>query len=196
MHTGPLGVISWTLGSVLVELWEDGIFEGTPEGRRQQLWEHMSIEYSALGSSNRLTELPISLFYHGPNSYAAFTGKAGEAISLTFVLLEVCTEFNNGSPRGRHRLAVLDSLCRMMSLFRSSGNVLTTEAADTVLDLHDRFLMYYNWLTSFSAESDRMLYNLVTKHHNGCHIAYHARFLNPCVIWCMEFEDVVGTCIK
>ena len=62
MHTGPLGVISWTLGSVLVELWEDGIFEGTPEGRRQQLWEHMSIEYSALGSSNRLTELPISVF--------------------------------------------------------------------------------------------------------------------------------------
>ena len=143
------------------------------------MWEVVYIEYSALRSSNRLTELPIVLFYHGPNSYAAFTGKAGEAISLTFVLLEVCTEFNNGSPRGRHRLAVWDSMCTMMTLFWSSCTVLTTEAADTVLDLYDRFLLHYNWLTSFSAESDRMLYNLVTKHHSGWHIAYHARFPNP-----------------
>ena len=60
----------------------------------------------------------------------------------------------------------------------------------------ENFLVHYNWLTQNSMQELRLNYNLVTKHHAIWHIAYFAKFLNPRLIWCMEFEDFVGTMLK
>ena len=196
MHSGSLGSIAWFLGGALTELWNDGPFVGDAEARRQQLWEVISVEYDNLGSSSRLTALPITLFYRGEQSWSVFSGKAGEAISLVFVLHELCVEYDDGSERDNHRRKCFESLCFMFSTFKASGFVLSRADADAVLDQCERFLVHYNWLTNFSVARGRLNYNLVGKHHAIWHIAYHAKFLNPRKIWCMEFEDFVGVMLK
>ena len=57
----------------------------------------------------------------------------------------------------------------------------------------DDFLVHYNWLANYAARNLRLYYNIVFKLHHLWHIVYHARFLNPAMIWCYEFEDFVGT---
>ena len=87
----------------MTEFWNDGPFVGDAEERRKQLWEAISVDYDNLRSSSRLSALPISMFYHGEAAWSEFGGKAGEAISLVFVMHELCVEYDDGSARDNHR---------------------------------------------------------------------------------------------
>ena len=64
-----------------------------------------------------------------------------------------------------------------------------------MLQSYDRFLVHYNWLANYSMEHNILNYNIVVKLHCLWHICYHARYLNPRLTWCYEFEDFIGTII-
>ena len=116
MHSGPLGTVSQFIGSVMAELVFDGPWEGTTQQRLQLLWENIVYEYEQTNAASRLSMLPLSSFYHGDRDFACLTGKAGDALSLLFVLHNICIEFNDGSSTDGHRLACLESLCFIFPL--------------------------------------------------------------------------------
>ena len=104
VHMGPGGVLAWFLGAVLWELVSGGPWEGTELERLQQLWIQIVFVYDQLGSTSRLSLLPLTQFYHGADNWTCFTGKCADATELLYVLREVCEEFNTMSPRDLHRL--------------------------------------------------------------------------------------------
>ena len=65
MHTGPLGVLAWLIGSTLWELLNDGILEGTEADRLKELWQAILGEYEAQNSKHKLSMLTLPMFYHG-----------------------------------------------------------------------------------------------------------------------------------
>ena len=65
-----------------------------------------------------------------------------------------------------------------------------------MLEACERYMVHFNWLTRYAEENLKMLYNLSYKLHHFWHIVYHARYLNPKLGWCFQFEDFVGTMIK
>ena len=77
MHSGSLGVVLWLVGSIRCELVSECHLAGTSTQRVDLLWERIQSEYERLDIRNRLSQLKLSMFYHGPNDFACFTGKAG-----------------------------------------------------------------------------------------------------------------------
>ena len=65
-----------------------------------------------------------------------------------------------------------------------------------MLSQYNKFLVHHNWLTKFSADNLHVRYQFASKHHHMWHIVYNARFLNPKMLWCYEFEDFVGLMIR
>ena len=196
MHTGPLGVAAWFLGSALWELCFDGPWGGTVEERLEELWQSIVSEYDAQGTRHRLTMIVLGLFYHGPNKFTCFTGKASEALALLYVLRELCADVSTGSQRDTHRLVCFESLCHIFTTVKKSGHTIARFDAEAMLKSCERFLAHYNWLAVYSLRRSRMNYHVVTKTHMLWHICYHARYLNPRVTWCFEFEDYVGVMIR
>ena len=124
MHAGSLGILTWFLGAVLYELVHDGPWEGSVADRLDILWTHINAEYRSLGSTNRLSTLPLTLFDHGQKAYPCFTGKASEAMNLLFVLREMCLDVSVGSLHDRHRLAFCSIACAFF--FKASNRTHTS----------------------------------------------------------------------
>ena len=196
MQMGPLGTVGWFIGGAMSELVFDGVFEGSDDQRLQDLWELILFQYGAQDSPNRLSILPLSIFYKGANTFSCFTGKAGEALSLIFVLHEICVELDTGSERDAHRIACFESLSSIFQICSSNGHFIPPPEAEAMLAACERFLVHYNWLSNFAIVSLRLDYNPTFKFHMLWHICYHAQFQNPKVGWCFQFEDFVGECIR
>ena len=111
MHGGPLGTLAWFIGGVLWELVYDGVVDGSEQDRLNAIWEAIVREYEVQGTKNRLSMLPLRLFYHGNSAWTCFGGKAGETWSLLYLLHEVCIEHCDGSERDLHRVAASESIC-------------------------------------------------------------------------------------
>ena len=57
MHTSPLGVLAWFLGSELWELIVDGPFWGNVNDRLNFVWGQIQMEYDLQNLGNRLGQL-------------------------------------------------------------------------------------------------------------------------------------------
>ena len=115
---------------------------------------------------------------------------------MRFVLHEICIELDTGSARDAHRLRCFESLSFIYKSCTSNGWLIPGPEADELLEHCDRFLVHYNWLSTNAIASLRLDYNPVGKFHHCWHICDHAKFLNPKVGWCFQFEDFVGEMIK
>ena len=58
-------------------------------------------------------------------------------------------------------------------------------------DVH-ALLVHYSWLTKWSIDHNRKLWNVVPKHHYMWHLAQEAQDLSPGMTWCYANEDFVG----
>ena len=108
----------------------------------------------------------------------------------------MCAELDTGSHRDGHRLAALDSLIRVYNIFEEGYVCLTDEDTADALRLYEEFMLHYNWLLGFSISRSERCYNFVYKHHHMWHIIDNARWINPRLVWCYEFEDFVGVLTK
>ena len=176
MHMGPLGVISYFVGSILWELVFDGGWGGTKDQNLSTLWEHIHSIYRSDRVSNRLTMLTFGMFAHGDSEFSFFIGKAGETLALMHVLFRMCSEMNTGSERDSHRLICLEALCYIFDQVKAHGQTIPLDVAELMLERCDEFLVHYNWLHKHHADNGRLHYHIVLKFHMLWHIVYHARF--------------------
>ena len=58
-------------------------------------------------------------------------------------------------------------------------------------DVH-ALLVHYSWLTRWSIDHGRKLWNVVPKHYYMWHLAQEAQDLSPRMTWCYANEDFVG----
>ena len=156
MHTRPLGVLDWFLGAILWELTFDGIWSGSDDERLQELWEAINFEYQVQNTKNRLSMLTLSMFYHGQQSFTCFTGKAGEALGLLYVLREICADCSENSVRDLHRQAALSAMCNIFDKCKCHSHFLPTPVAEEVLTECDKFLVHYNALARYSCDRLRL----------------------------------------
>ena len=188
--------MAWFVGAVLWELVFDGPWDGPLPARLKSLWEHIVFCYNHLGSTSRLSMLPLSLFFSGTHQYTCSRGKCADCLELLYVLREICIEVDDGSERDAHRLACFGCLCSIFDVCKSHHWTIPRPVAEEMLRQCDIFLVHYNWLANYSKDLLRLNYNVVFKCHALWHILYHGRYLNPRFSWCFAFEDFVGVVIK
>ena len=188
-------MIAWFLGAVLWELIVDGPFWGNANDRLSFLWGQIQMEYDLQNSQNRLGQLTFSMFYHGSSSFTCLTAKAGESLTLLYVLRSICCEFSTGSLRDRHRIACFECLCYIFDACKNHGARIPLDIAHEMQNRCDGFLLHYHWLAKCSEHRLELNYNFTFKCHFLWHIVYYARYLNPRLSWCYEFEDFVGVMI-
>ena len=189
---GDLGVIAWTLGGVFHELVFDGPYEGSAEIRCQTLYSRIETLYVTMGVSSRITQLGVGKFNVKPPGFHCFASKAAEARDLLPVMLAICREVDTGSLRDNHRIAALESLCAVYVIFKTADIRLTDIEAASALRAYEEFLLHYNALLHLSIARGERCYNFSFKFHHLWHIVDHAKWINPRVVWCYEFEDFIG----
>ena len=199
MHLGPLGVLQWFLGSVLWELVYDGVWGDNPSECLARLWEEILEKYQEKGTSNRISSLKLSMFFHGADKFTCLSAKASDTVALLYVVHEICQEYSDGSRRDFHRLRCFERLCFIFNTVQANGHMIPRAEAEAMLASYDDFLVHYNWLANFSINLGRLNYNITIKFHILWHCMFFARFSNPKLHWCYEFYDFIGcmiTCAK
>ena len=84
----------------MTELVFDGPFEGGTDDKVFALFEEINLVYRIRNIPNRINQLTLSMFYHGPSEWAVFTGKAAETRHLVDVLCDICNAWMGGKPQG------------------------------------------------------------------------------------------------
>ena len=142
----------------MTELVFDGPFNGSVAERVLTLWQELQMVYDMRGSSNRLTNLTLSMFFKGNDDWARFSGKAAESRSLVFVMRDICEAYSNGSERDQHRLVCLEKMCKIYDCcFRNDIFMPREEALQMLADC-DHMSVHYNWLCKHSLENGRLCY--------------------------------------
>ena len=122
--------------------------------------------------------------------------KASETKHLLPALLTVCLECNTGSPHDEHRLAAVNAMDKLVSLYDRAGIFLTSSQHNEALQLTSDFYDAYNWLQEWAVEEDRYLHHVVPKFHMFHHMVLNGKYLNPKVYWTFKAEDYVGKISK
>ena len=123
-------------------------------------------------------------------------GKAGDCLSLLYVLHNICIEFDDGSRRDAHRLAAFESICMIFTTCSEHVFFIPRPKAEEMLQSCETFQLHYNWLTRNAEANLCLRYNPVCKLHHLWQICLHTKYLNPKMGWCFQFEDFVGTMIR
>ena len=72
------------------------------------------------------------------------------------------------------------------------GFVLSDSEAARAVELADDFMISNNYLLRQAMRRRQVLYNVVTQTHMTWHIADMARWQNPSLTACFDFEDFMG----
>ncbi|MDA8582845.1 hypothetical protein N9L68_01405 [bacterium] len=182
----------WTLGAVIHELVFDGVYEGCAQAMCQTLFSRIQTLYEQKGTTGRITSLTVNKFNAKAPRFHCLSSKAAEARDLLPIILDICREQNTGSLRDGHRIEALESLCGVYDIFKTADIRLTDAEAASAMRLYEMFLLHYNALLHLSIARGERCYNFVFKLHHCWHIVDHARWINPRVVWCYEFEDFIG----
>ena len=196
MHSGDLGICAYLVGSVMTELVFAGPWHGSLAERLNSLWSEIRVVYAVRDSKNRLSNLTLTMFYHGDERAAVFTGKAAECRSLLYVIRDICMTIPTHTTVDQSRLRCLQLFCEIYDCCFQHGLHIPHEDAVHMLHNYDEFLLHYNLLCKDALARGFLCYSIVTKLHMMWHIVFHARWLNPRFIWAYEFEDFVGAIIN
>eukprot|EP00438_Fugacium_kawagutii_P003468 Skav217399 [mRNA] locus=scaffold532:724880:732954:+ [translate_table: standard] len=152
------------------------------------------------GAGAQLTNLRLSMFTSETSphqSYAFLDAKGGECKWLAPALLEVMRNLLKPD-RAIHAtmVACLEAMVQLVSLWDGAGIFLTETGYDLTMSLCNAFCQEYTHLHKWAQDEDRMLFNVVRKHHTFIHLCLEAKFLNPRYHWCFKSEDFVGAMAK
>lgn len=93
-------------------------------------------------------------------------------------------------------VACLEAMVQLVSLWDGAGIFLTEAEHDLTMHLCSVFCQEYTHLRQWAMDEDRMLFNVVHKHHTFIHLCCEAQYLNPRYHWRFKSEDLVGAMAK
>ena len=196
MHCLNLGIEGHLFGSIFHTLVYDGAMPGTADARVNAIWEIIRSEYRRLKSKCRMSRLQRSLWCNVNSPHADFPFlklKAAENKDLVPVMVTLCNMYNSGSPRDIARLGVVVQLARFYDIINNSDALfLRPRQHELAMEVVWQFSHLYNQLAMDVAANNRLLFNIVNKHHMFVHLALNTKFLNPAATWTYPYEDLMG----
>ena len=195
LHVMELGITSHALGNCLFLLRQE--YPGTRAQSVDALRARIQELYDELGSPSRFSRFDFGTFATpaAPHqNYPQLGGgiKARETRSLVPVVLRLCEERNDGSPKHLHRVLMLRALNRAYELIDASRTFLSEAARAEFREFLDWFLLHYSWLAKAAHQERRKLWSLVPKFHYAAHLPDQADFLSPRACWTYPGETMVG----
>ena len=198
------GIYAHLLGSCLHYMcWYDPIGCAQtikPKERLALIFLHVQKMYKQQGAGTELTNLRLSMFTNEqkPHQDYAFLGaKGGECKHLAPALLAVMKKMLPGD-REIHAtmVACMESVVQLQCLWDGANTFLTEAEFELTMSLCNSFCQEYTSLHNWAKEQNRMLYNIVYKHHSFIHLCLGAYHMNPKFHWCFKSEDFVGAIAK
>ena len=171
-----------------------------PKERLALIFLHVQKMYKQQGAGTELTNLRLSMFTNEqkPHQDYAFLGaKGGECKHLAPALLAVMKKMLPGD-REIHAtmVACMESVVQLQCLWDGANTFLTEAEFELTMSLCNSFCQEYTSLHNWAKEQNRMLYNIVYKHHSFIHLCLGAYHMNPKFHWCFKSEDFVGAIAK
>ena len=195
MHSGDLGIASHSIGNVFHSIVFGGDLVGTVAAREEIVWDRVKDIYGQLRTPVRLTSFGRWLWTNIDRPHQEFPflgGKASESRHLVRVAMQLCHEFNSGSPRDTARLRAGVNLARYYDTLANAGYHLSTAEHAAAVDSMFAFMDAYQRLAADAASRGIMAWNMVNKHHYMCHQALQSKYLNPDATWTFPYEDLMG----
>ena len=198
------GIYAHVLGSCLHYMcWYDpigSVQRVKPQERLALIFSEVQKQYKLQGASTELTNLGLSMFTSEKKphqSYAFLDAKGGECKWLAPALLAVMKKML-GTDREHHATMVscLEALVQLVCLWDGAGVFLSEGEYELTMSLCNSFFLDYTSLHNWAADENRLLYNIVFKHHSLLHLCLDSFFLNPRFHWCFKSEDFVGAIAK
>ena len=191
-HTMHLGVDAWLSGAILADLVLNGGWAGTRDERASLLWGLAQTEYKKLTGATKLATFRWRMFWKGDGSFPCLRAHAMEVHHVLLSLPAIMRSLHDGSAYHDIRLKACESLVRLHSVFADAGIFVSDSEAARAVELADDFLICNNYLLREAMRRRQLLYNHVSKTHLTWHIAYMARWQNPKLTACFDFEDFMG----
>ena len=197
LHTLHLGVVGYTLGSVLWLL----VYRILPRGPHencQYVWSSMCEEYRRLGSDGQLPKLDNNCFTNAKKPREHFPRLKGKAAQLKHaieVILKVwskeCDLADAMHREVRDLLVHLTDIVKMVDA-HSKDVFMSVEHARSLRGSVTSFLQLYTDLGEREDEGLDLLWNIAPKFHWLEHFADRAFFLSPRRGACWLDESFVG----
>ena len=195
MHVFDLGVLQHLVGSLFyIWVWH-GQLAGAVPSRVDRLWAMVRAEYDRLGSNCRISNLITTMFASrdAPHQhFPRFTGKAMETRQLVSVVFNLAQRFATGAPRDQAILQCVANFMRFYSVLSFAGPVPTAAEHDRLRNALWPALQTYSRLSFACAADGIRAFALVNKHHFALHLLDQCAHLNPEMVWCYPFEDLIG----
>ena len=195
MHVFDLGVLQHLVGSLFYMWVWHGQLAGTVASRVDRLWAMVRAEYDRLGSNCRISNLITTMFASrdAPHQhFPRFTGKAMETRQLVSVVFNLAQRFATGAPRDQAILQCVANFMRFYSVLSFAGPVPTAAEHDRLRNALWPALQTYSRLSFACAADGIRAFALVNKHHFALHLLDQCAHLNPEMVWCYPFEDLIG----
>lgn len=170
-------------------------YSGNFDQRLKELWRDIEVEYDRLGTRTRLTGLTLNMFYNA-NDFPALSAKAAETYELVIVLGGMCAAFRRqGNIYDGIRCEACDAITEVMSIVRTGPDFLSEEQSTRLLSKMDEFMSAYNYLCQSNLAEDKRLFGFTIKLHYAWHTCHLAKWINPRLLWCYQWEDFMGRLI-
>eukprot|EP00435_Cladocopium_sp_Y103_P053933 s605_g17.t1 len=193
------GVCSHLLGSLIHHLC---FFDGRgrqskkPSERLAIIFQQIQMNYKALQSPTRLTNLRLSMLCDSQKPHADFPKldcKGAETKHLLAAFLPVLKAMLDTEEEvHQHMVGALQSMVELVNVFDRSGMFPTKEQCQEATSLDKRFCEHYTELNQWAQDNDRKLYHIVYKFHSMHHMVKNFPHLNPRYCWNFRAEDFVG----
>ncbi len=192
------GVAGILIGSALhTMIYKEGPGrQNTPPAHRISLiWQKIKALCVDLGVTNEMSQLSLA-HIHTPDkphsTHAYFKAKGHHTKVILPVIAKLCEVADDGSEMHKHRNLALRAIADFCALLDVAPVVPSDSQADLAVKFMDEFLAESEWLNEWAQRNDKMIFNLVNKHHYCWHLSRKFRFLNPRFTWTFKTEDYVG----
>jgi len=199
LHILELGVSSHILANIMFDLVVKGeIHESTQEARLKTLFRKLLEQYQEQGvdASHQVRRLQLSTFCQPKAKYSSFpdlTGiKGREVRHMVGPFVEICKDFNDGTPYKKHRMLCISNLSKMYECLEGQGLHPSTKAYQSFKKNTDLCLVHYSKLAKLAMSEGLLQWNTVHKHHLACHMPDQFQFLNCRFVATYTGETMVG----
>ena len=196
MHTVDLGVLQELAGSILWTLvYDNPTLEGNAEKKLDIVWGRIRALYEEQRTQTRMANLTLQMFCN-PKAYSvqfpSLSAHAAETRALFPILAQICSDCNVARVQDVTRLKCAVLFMRLNTIMRGAGMFLSEETHKKVMETCWEALAAYMSLSQYYASKGFKVYNVVNKHHMLVHICLQSRHINPKVLTCYSYEDLVG----
>ena len=196
LHIMYLGTSLYFLGSVLWLLCYE-LLDGTPQENMHRVWSEITVAYKKLNVQCQFGNLNLKSFCNPDQpdkTFPKLKGKGAEVKDLVEPLYLVWDAHKSADAHDALVLSCLHSLRSLQEILHehASDPMLPKPKAKLFSTLVQKHLQDYTRLAKMADDAERLLFNIVPKHHALFHLGARALYLNPRRSNTMMDEDFVG----